>query len=366
MMVTFHRRFPGAELPKRRVELYREMCLLQLRDRPAARKLDTLLIQCDAQTILQMLALEMMRNRWERIDCANLLRELTIYLQQQGETIAATDFLEQVVQISELLVERESDEFEFAHLSFQEYLAATQIVHHQPEKVLYDYIDDDWWKPTIFLCVAQIKDPTSLIRTIHQRGVTDFAYICLQETTKRLDPTLVAELNALKQTVQTSRYAKLENYLSQGQWQDANRETYRLMITTVGKEEGQSFTPDELQNFPYEELLAIDGLWVKYSNGKSGFSVQKEIYLECGGKTDGLYREKVFEKFGDRVGWRSNGRWKSKVAFNTSAPRGHLPLVVFSRHLASRGDDFGVWSSFVGLGSLLAVVFLSRIETCEL
>jgi hypothetical protein len=63
MIVTFHRRYPGAELPKRRVELYREICLLQLRDRPAARKLETLLTQCGAQTILQMLALWMMQEK---------------------------------------------------------------------------------------------------------------------------------------------------------------------------------------------------------------------------------------------------------------------------------------------------------------
>ncbi|NJO66941.1 MAG: transcriptional regulator, partial [Leptolyngbyaceae cyanobacterium RM1_405_57] len=51
------------------------------------------------------------------------------------------------------------------------------------------------------------------------------------------------------------------------------------MIITVGKEEGHYFEPEELLNFPCEELLAIDRLWVNYSNGKFGFSVQKKIYL---------------------------------------------------------------------------------------
>jgi hypothetical protein len=238
-------------------------------------------------------------------------------LKQQGETLEAAEFLEQIVHISELLVEQE-DEYEFAHLSFQEYLAATQIAQTRQEKLLHDRFNDDWWKPTILLYAAQVN-PSSLIREMMQRGATDLAYICCQETTKRIDP-------ALKQTVQISRYAKLEEYLKNGQWKEADNETYRLMITTVGKEEGQWFDPEELRNFPCEELLAIDGLWVKYSSGKFGFSVQKKIYLECGGIPDEKKcYEEAFEKFGDRVGWRNKGQWKFAVTFSTSSPEGHLP-----------------------------------------
>lgn len=350
MIVTFHRRYPSAELPKRRVELYREMCLLQLRDRPAARQLETLLTQCDAQTILQMLSLAMMRGRLERIDRAKLLPGLAKCLQQQSETTAAQDFLEQVVQISELLVEREPDEFEFAHLSFQEYLAATQIAQTHQESLLYEHFNDDWWKPTILLYATQVN-PTNLIREMMQRGATDLAYLCLQETTKRVDPALAAELNALKQTVQTSRYQELEDYLSQGQWQEADNETYRLMITTVGKEEGQYFEPEELLNFPCEELRAIDQLWVQCSNGHFGFSVQKKMYLECGGIPDGKYHKEAWNKFCHANGWQVNDQYVD-VTFNTSA-RGHLP----GTHLVC------VWRWGGGVGFSL---FASRLVKCNL
>ncbi|MEP0910058.1 GUN4 domain-containing protein [Leptolyngbya sp. GB1-A1] len=351
MIVTFHRRYPGADLPKRRVELYREICLLQLRDRPSARRLDTLLTECDAQVILQILALTMMRNRLERIERSQLLQELNQILQQQGETIAATDFLEQVVQISELLVERESDEFEFAHLSFQEYFAATQFAQQQEERPLYDYLHDDWWKPTILLYVAQVKNPTSLIREAQQQGAIDFAYACLQETTKSLDPALKAELTALKQTVQTSRYEQLEAYLRAQQWKEADQETYRLMITAIGKEEGQWFEPQELLNFPCDALRSIDQLWVKYSNGRFGFSVQKQIYVDCGAKLDGNYPgEEIWEKFGERVGWRKNGKWLkySNLSPSFSYPKGNL------------GNFPMGWLGWLGFW-----ILFSRIETCE-
>jgi hypothetical protein len=299
----------------------------------------------------------MMRNRRERIDHARLLQWLKRCLKQQAETVDAKDFLEQVVQISELLVEREPDEFEFAHLSFQEYLAATYIAQSWQEQLLYDHCNDDWWKPTILLYAAQVN-PGNLIRELIRRGATDLAYSCLQDTTKRVDPALTEELNVLKRTVQNSRYAKLETYLSQGQWKEADQETYRLMITIVGKEDGQFFEPDELLNFPCEELLAIDGLWVKYSNGQFGFSVQKGIYLECGGIPDGKYHKEEFEKFGDRVQWRNGEKWDFNVLYGTSAPRGHLPAcrAVVGLGFAWRRffERFGFWE-----------VLFSRIAHCK-
>ena len=360
MIVTFHRRYPGAELPKRRVELYREMCLLQLRDRPQARRLETLLTQCDAQMILQQLALVMMQQRQERLERPQLLPILTQILQEQHETVETAAFLEQVVQISELLVEREPDEFEFAHLSFQEYLAATEIVRQNRERDLYPYFQDDWWKPTILLYAAQVN-PTRLIETAIHQGATDLAYRCWQDTTKRVDPALAAQLAALKGTVQHSRYAQLENYLKAQQWKEADEETYRLMITAVGKEEGQWLEPEALRNFPCEDLKAIDGLWVQYSNGHFGFSVQKQIYVECGGTLDGEYpSDEVWKKFGDRVGWRKDGNWLSydELQPSLSSPRGIFPFFPFDEGV---GGFLGWW-----LGGGWGVCLFSRTETCRL
>ncbi|MBE7386019.1 MAG: GUN4 domain-containing protein [Leptolyngbya sp. SIO1E4] len=321
MIVTFHRRYPGARLPQRRVELYREICLLQLRDRPRARKLDTLLTQCEAQSILQQVAWGMMKQRWELIKRPNLLSGLKKILKQQSESIEAKDFLEQVVQISELLVEQE-DEIEFAHLSFQEYLAAAEIARTQKESDLYNRFDDDWWKPTILLYAAQVN-PTRLIRKMLELGATDLAYACWQDTTKRLDPDLAAELEGLQPAVTTSRYQKLEDYLKNGQWKEADQETYRLMITAVGKDVGQIFEPEELLVFPRDELKAIDGLWVKHSNGKFGFSVQKDLYLnQCGGILDGKYHEEAFSNLFKVVGWR-------RIKYGIASPYGHLPWGMF-------------------------------------
>lgn len=329
MIVSFHRRNPGAELPKRRVELYREICTLQLRDRPGARELETCLINCDAQLILQRLALSMMEAHEERLDRSILLDRIGTYLVQQREKVHPQDFLTQVVQVSELLVEREPGEFEFAHLSLQEYLAATQIADDKQESLLYKYLQNDWWKQTILLYASQVN-PTPLIRKALSQEAIDLAYTIQQDTTKRLDLT-AEELAAFEKTtsqVETSRYATLEQLLQTQQWRKADQETYRLIITTIGKEEGQGLSGDDLKNFPCEDLQMLDRLWVKYSDGKWGFSVQKRIWEECGSPTDydGFKRT-----FCDRIGWTNNGKWQNPTYDLQNSLNGELPMAVRKR-----------------------------------
>lgn len=314
MIVTFHRRYPGAKLPQRRVELYQEICQLQLKDRPRARQLDTLLTQCNAQVILQMVALHMMRRRMERIPHEDLFYFVVRCLDQQEESLNAEDFIEQVTQISELLVQQE-DEYEFAHLSFQEYLAAAEIARTEREDLLYEHFGDDWWKPTILLYAAQVK-PARLLRQMLSQGATDLAYTCWQDTTKRLDPALEEELKGLQQTVTILRYQQLEKYLKNGQWKEADEETYRLMITAVGKDEGQDFEIEELMKFSCEELLVIDKLWTKYSKGRFGFSIQKSIYNKIGGIIDGSFHKEEFNKFGNVVGWQDNDFWHCRIKYS--------------------------------------------------
>ncbi len=149
----------------------------------------------------------------------------------------------------------------------------------------------------------------------------------------------------------TQKYQKLEKYLSKGQWKEADDETYRLMITAVGKKEGDWFTSEEMLNFPCEALKALDGLWVKYSNAHFGFSVQKKIYLEYGGILDGQYHKEAWNKFCHANGWKVNNQYAA-VIFSTSAPQGHLP----------KKSGLCLWAGFVGW----VYGLFSRIETCKL
>ncbi|MBD1842271.1 GUN4 domain-containing protein [Cyanobacteria bacterium FACHB-63] len=159
--------------------------------------------------------------------------------------------------------------------------------------------------------------------------------------------------------VQNLQYQKLEEYLRNGQWKEADKETYRLMITAVGKEEGQWFEPEELLNFPCNVLKALDILWVKYSNGHFGFSVQKEIYLECGGIPDGQYHEEAWNKFCHANGWMEDNEFID-LTFNISSLRGHIPVDIFV------DGNMVDWCGGVGVSSLLVSSLASRLVKCKL
>ncbi|QEI40313.1 Ycf53-like protein [Dolichospermum sp. UHCC 0315A] len=124
-------------------------------------------------------------------------------------------------------------------------------------------------------------------------------------------------------------YNKLSELLAAHNWKEADKETYKLIIKAVPKKSRDRFTNDQLLNFPCQDLLSIDQLWVKHSKGRFGFSVQKEIYLRSGGISDGNYYKTHWKKFCQRVGWRIgfSGEWLeyNYLTFHDTAPRGHLP-----------------------------------------
>ncbi|MGK7904098.1 MAG: GUN4 domain-containing protein [Hormoscilla sp.] len=122
-----------------------------------------------------------------------------------------------------------------------------------------------------------------------------------------------------------AKYHKLRDLLKAGQWKEADRETSQVMLQVAGREKEGWFRVEDIENFPYEDLRTIDGLWVKCSNGRFGFSVQKRIWLEEGGKVDG----ETECRLADRVGWRVKEKWQiyRNLTFNLAAPAGSLPLL---------------------------------------
>jgi GUN4-like len=113
-------------------------------------------------------------------------------------------------------------------------------------------------------------------------------------------------------------YTYLQALLAQGAWQEADEETTQLMLEAAGQDELMFVNAAE--NFPISDLKTIDQLWVKYSNGRFGLSVQKQLWQEV---------EQDIEKFGAIVGWCSQGNWlqESNLKFTYEAPVGHLPFV---------------------------------------
>ncbi|WP_187602863.1 GUN4 domain-containing protein, partial [Microcystis aeruginosa] len=147
-------------------------------------------------------------------------------------------------------------------------------------------------------------------------------------------------------------YTKLRDLLKQQQWEEADEETRVVMLQGANRTKEEWLQVEDIDNFPCEDLRTIDQLWLKYSNGKFGFSVQAKIYRELGGTRE--YNERVWNAFGDRVGWRVNNSWiyYKDVTFDLKAPLGHLP--------GQRILLGGPWR----VGEACRSIF-SRVETCK-
>ena len=136
-------------------------------------------------------------------------------------------------------------------------------------------------------------------------------------------------------------YTRLRDLLKAGQWKDADQETAHRMLEAVKRSKNDWIRLEELRDFPCIDLLTIDRLWVKYSQGKWGFSVQKRIYIECGAKLDGQYPgDKILQEFCKRVGWHKNGKYLnySQLIFDLkNSLSGELPRGV------GGGGGIGMW-----------------------
>ncbi|MDB9493982.1 serine/threonine-protein kinase [Spirulina major CS-329] len=171
----------------------------------------------------------------------------------------------------------------------------------------------------------------------------------------QISQTILSEPETQQSLVQSqpsqipARYQRLTTLLKAGDWKGADRETAKQILAVANRTKQGWLNVDDIKHFPCEDLRAIDQLWVYYSQERFGFSIQKRIYQSLGGTM--VHDAKVWNAFGDAVGWRKGNTWLyyKDLNFNTSSQEGHLPTV---------GEGV-LWR--VG-GS----VFFSRVETCGL
>lgn len=149
------------------------------------------------------------------------------------------------------------------------------------------------------------------------------------------------------------RYEPLQQYLAEENWFDADKETIKLILDVMGKEI-EELTPEDIQHFPCKDLMTIDGLWLKYSNNRFGFSPQLDLYQQAGGNLQATIEQnqQLVEKWGETLGWRKEGRWLpcKELDFSLNAPLGCHP---------SRW-----WNS--PYGSKMTNFFLGRLMSCNI
>ncbi len=341
MLTTFHRFDVGLELPRRKVELYKNICKLQLEDRPRARGIKMLLPFEKNQNILQRIALGLLKADRLSIQQNNLLNFLARQQVFAEEDVAPKDFLKQIETVGELLVQRDLGEYEFPHLSFQGYFAASyleQISEQSYAMILENWDKSDAWRETILFYTAQLppKQFTEILEQVCKLGVDSakLAFECLRQyrNPEKIDQGWNSRLKSLMEDVKAQLYQQLEEYLENQQWYEADQETWKLMLKVTNREEEGYLQLDNIENFPCEDLLTLDRLWVEYSKKHGfefGFSVQKQIYVDCGGKLDFSFpSDETWEKFCDGTVWKSGGNWvdyPDQFFKDNFMDMGHLP-----------------------------------------
>ena len=167
-------------------------------------------------------------------------------------------------------------------------------------------------------------------------------------------------------------YTKLRDLLAAQKWKEADLETEERMLEVAGRESEGYFQVEDVESFPCQDLGTIDKLWLKYSNGKFGFSVQKQIYQGLGGTKE--YDLKVWISFGDKVGWRKEGKWLSYdgLTFSDQHYTGHLPTVPGAVRFGVDAVYFELVETIHAEGVFHAEVFaevlglFSRAESCNI
>jgi hypothetical protein len=117
-------------------------------------------------------------------------------------------------------------------------------------------------------------------------------------------------------------YLPLQRLLAEQKFQAADQLTLQKLCELAGTAAVQRKWVyfSEVEQFAIADLHTLNALWLVHSQGKFGFSVQRELWLGVG---------KNWEKLWSKIGWKTGNAWTrypQEFTWDLTAPPGHLPL----------------------------------------
>jgi hypothetical protein len=118
-------------------------------------------------------------------------------------------------------------------------------------------------------------------------------------------------------------YSPLQAHLLRQEFEEADRLTSAHLRQLAGSEaERRGYVYfSEVAAIPGLDLRSLDRLWLAYSLGRFGFSVQGRLLRLCDNRWEALW---------PRLGWKRDGLWTrypGAFTWSQDAPEGHMPLV---------------------------------------
>lgn len=123
---------------------------------------------------------------------------------------------------------------------------------------------------------------------------------------------------------------RLKQFLSLGNLKEADQETKRLLLKLANREKEGWLRLEDVAALSAHALAAIDHWWVHYSQGRFGFSVQRQLWHQLTFKTPANLSVQTTNenKFGQSVRWYVNSLWLSPwdaFPYDSQLPEGSLP-----------------------------------------
>lgn len=235
-------------------------------------------------------------------------------------------------------------------------------------------------------CAAAMQDSDQVLESLQK--ALNFNFEACREKVKNnpyFDFDFIRNDNNFKALMEESSvgidYSELKKLLAGKAWKKADQETAKIMclaaklaVLAIPKEEREEIIVDSDQQltkldesiigkFPGDDLNTLDQLWIEHSDGKFGFSIQKEIYQSLGGTQE--FNGEIRDKFGNQTGWRvcekkNKYSWRRSDQFEydfEKAPKGHLPSCLWA------GKEDG-WFSTNRRDRLIAL--FARMDACSI
>lgn len=353
-------------LPTRRVELYDEIFDVLLERHQRSKEIPSMLSAKEQQKLLQPVAYYMMVNE---------LREIPIDL---AEDIVSKELLEKYlknesdqilkqIENNGILYDASIDRYGFAHLTFQEYLAALHIKEKKLDNILPQKIEDSWWKETILLYAAKY-DPSKFVDACLRKGANSpnllaLAAECVDEASVDLEPTVkhlfedvftkgvehsdekirhvIAKANLTRRLRNLLRIGE-DKFIDLGL---ISHSEYQLFLDEMFKE-GIFFQPDHWKSSDFPAGLGVKPIaGVRCSDAKAFCSwltkkegplwrfrlpEQKELELIAQGQEKHLSHNQS-------LSWLENGRIQNDFngvsVTHLPMPQSQLPYLLYREHL---------------------------------
>ncbi|MEA5464981.1 GUN4 domain-containing protein [Leptothoe sp. PORK10 BA2] len=168
-------------------------------------------------------------------------------------------------------------------------------------------------------------------------------------------------------------YSVLSFLLETNRWKDADIETLRIIVEIILRlqmssdnyhqptleksmkkrlQSGEIFNAEEINNLPCKDLNTIDKLWTENSQGKFGFSVQKDLWTHINQESN--FTNEAFRKFGERVGWCKPQKIEERVVALAEGVKRFLSFKLRGEKKVSIEQDeitLGGWLSYEKIAS---------------